>query len=207
MVVRGWRGASGLRAFAPTERFPDGHDDLPIVDVSHRDAGAYCDWLSERLGRRCMLPTEHQWEKAARGTDGRRFPWGDTPSRPEIQWQRRFPVGPETYVVSLIVRPRREWARAGWYWRNGFPRPIGWAPRNASPYGCLDMAGNVWEWTSSLYNPDLPGFHVVKGGSWGYSVHHVACNVRSACSVTTPSDRYRAPGGPAFGVAIDPSRA
>ena len=67
------------------------------------------------------------------------------------------------------------------------------------------MAGNIWEWTSSLYNPDLPDFHVVKGGSWGYTVHHARCNVRSACSVNIKSVDYRAQGT-GFRVAIDPSQ-
>ncbi len=192
-VVRGWRGVF-LRAYAPTPAYPDGHDDFPIVDVSQRDAYVYCEWLSGRLGRRCTLPTEAQWEKAARGTDGRVYPWGDEPPRPEIQWQRKFPVGPESYLFSLVVRPRREWARAGWYWRNGHPWPVDAAPQNVSPYGCMDMSGNIWEWTSSLYNPALPQFHVVKGGSWGYSIHHTKLNVRSACSVTIPSADYRAQG-------------
>jgi formylglycine-generating enzyme required for sulfatase activity len=94
----------------------------------------------------------------------------------------------------MIVRPRREWARAGWYWRNGAPVPVGVIPQNVSPYGCVDMAGNIWEWTTSLYNPALPDFHVVKGGSWGYSIHHTKLYVRSACSVTIPSAEYRAQG-------------
>ncbi|RMG88994.1 MAG: hypothetical protein D6706_22135 [Chloroflexi bacterium] len=192
-IVNGWRGVF-LRAFAPTDSYPDGHDELPIVDVSQADAFAYCQWLSELIGKAVTLPTEYQWEKAARGTDGRLYPWGNTPPRPEIQWQRRFPVGPETYLFSLLVRPRREWARAGWYWRNGHPLPVGSIPQNVSPYGCVDMSGNIWEWTCSLYNPDLPEFHVVKGGSWGYTIHHAKCNVRSACSVTIPSRIYRAQG-------------
>lgn len=192
-VVRGWRGTF-LRAYAPTSSYPAGHDHYPIVDVSQGDAYAYCAWLSAQLDRPCTLPSEEQWEKAARGSDGRLYPWGNTLPRPEIQWQRRFPVGPETYLFSLLVKPRRAWAWAGWYWRHGHPLPVGAIPQNVSPYGCVDMSGNIWEWTSSLYNPALPDFHVVKGGSWGYTIHHAASNVRSACSVTTPSVDYRAQG-------------
>ena len=192
-VVRGWRGTF-LRAYAPCDSYPDGHDQFPMVDVTQADAYAYCAWLSERLNRRVTLPTEFQWEKAARGTNGRLYPWGNEKPRPDIQWQRTFPVGPESYLWTLLVRPRREWTRAGWYWRNGYPLPVGSLPQNVSPYGCLDMSGNIWEWTSSLYNPDLPDFHVVKGGSWGYTIHHAQCNVRSACSVTTPSRDYHAQG-------------
>ncbi len=192
-VVTGWRGRV-VRAYTPTPTYPDDHDDLPIVDVSQADAYAYCDWLAQTWNLPFTLPTEFQWEKAGRGTDGRLYPWGNTRPRPEIQWQKRFPVGPETYLFSLLVRPRREWARAGWYWRHGYPLPVGARPQNVSPYGCLDMSGNIWEWTSSLYNPALPDFHVVKGGSWGYTIHHCQLNVRSACSVTTPSRDYHAQG-------------
>jgi formylglycine-generating enzyme required for sulfatase activity len=192
-VVRGWRGIF-LRAYAPTLSYPIGHDDFPIVDVTQRDAYAYCEWLSTKIDRACTLPTEFQWEKAARGIDGRTYPWGNDRPRPEIQWQKKFPVGLETFFFSLIVKPRNEWARAGWYWRNGAPRRIGTNPKNVSPFGCVDMSGNIWEWTRSLYHPDLPQFHVVKGGSWGYSIHHTKLNVRSACSVTTPSVDYHAQG-------------
>jgi formylglycine-generating enzyme required for sulfatase activity len=190
------------RKLAPVRAYPPAMAHFPIVDVSQTEALAYCDWLSARIGRRCGLPSEEQWEKAARGPDGRTYPWGDERPRPEIQWQRRFPVGPETYLYSLVVPPRRAWANAGWYWRIGATEPVGSIPQNVSPYGCRDMAGNIWEWTTSVYNPEFSqDFHVVKGGSWGYSIHHTRLNVRSACSVTTPSRDYRAQGT-GFRVAI-----
>ena len=195
-VVGGWRGRL-VRAYAPCAAYPASHAELAIVDVSRDDARAYCRWLSDRIGVPCSLPTEEQWEKAARGTDGRTYPWGNEAPRPELQWQGRGPVGLDTYLFSLVVPASREYARSGWYWRNGHPMAVGHHPRNVSPYGCVDMSGGVWEWTSSLYNdrePALSEFHTVKGGSWGYSVHHTKANVRSACSVTTPSRRYRAQG-------------
>lgn len=189
-AVRGdWR-----RRFKIVLQYPPEMADHPIVDVSHADALAYCEWFSRESGQRVTLPTEEQWEKAARGTDGRTYPWGENPPRPELLWQRKFPVGPETYLFSLLRGPQRELARCGWYWRNGFPLSIGSLPENESPYGCLDMAGNIWEWTVSLYHPAVPDFHVVKGGSWGYSVHHTRCYVRSACSIEIPSRDYRAQG-------------
>jgi formylglycine-generating enzyme required for sulfatase activity len=192
-VVAGWRGVF-IRAYAPTNEYPNGHDEYPIVDVTQSDAYAYCEWLSEKMDRKCALPSEEQWEKAARSTDGRKYPWGNEEPRPEIQWQKKFPVGLETYAFSLLNKPQREWARAGWYWRNGHPWQVGQCVHNVSPFGCIDMSGNIWEWTSSLYNPTLPDFHVVKGGSWGYSIHHTKLNVRSACSVSIPSRVYHAQG-------------
>ncbi|MBI3734294.1 MAG: SUMF1/EgtB/PvdO family nonheme iron enzyme [Chloroflexi bacterium] len=198
-IVRGPRGF--LRRYAPTADYPPALARHPIVDVTQSDAYAYCEWLSRRLNASCTLPTEEQWEKAARGTDGRTYPWGEAHPRPELRWQKKFPVGLATFFFSLLVKPKREWARSGWYWRVGATIPVGSIPQNVSPYGCWDMAGNIWEWTSSLYNPNLPGFHVVKGGSWGYSVHHTKLYVRSACSVTIPSAQYHAQGT-GFRVAI-----
>jgi formylglycine-generating enzyme required for sulfatase activity len=190
-----------LRRFAPVTHYPAELASHPIVDVARDEALAYCAWLSDRLGRRCSLPSEEQWEKAARGTDGRGFPWGEDPPRPELM-HLGTRVGLRYYAYNLFVRPRVELARSGWYWRAGSTLPVGAIARNVSPYGCYDMAGNIWEWTNSPYNPELPDFHVVKGGSWGYSVHHTRCNVRSACSVTIPSRDYRAQGT-GFRVLID----
>ena len=195
---RWWQLRSGIgglfQRFAPAKKYPVTLVDFPIVDVSQRDAFAFCDWLSRKIGQRCTLPSEEQWEKAARGPDGRTYPWGEEHPRPELRWQRRFPVGPESWLFSMIVRPWRELARCGWYWRRGSPLAVGSIARNVSPYGCYDMAGNIWEWTTSLYNPEYPDFHIVKGGSWGYTVHHTKLYVRSACSIIIPSDHYHAQG-------------
>jgi serine/threonine-protein kinase len=189
----GWRGWT--RRFGITAEYPVEMAAFPIVDVSLADARAYCDWLSQALGLTCSLPTEFQWEKAARGVDGRTYPWGEALPRPELARLRAtHTLGLDYYFHNLLIRPRQELARSGWYWRCGAPLPVGCNPENVSPYGCYDMAGNIWEWTTSLYNNALPDFHVVKGGSWGYSPQHTACNCRSACSVTTPSAVYRAQG-------------
>lgn len=196
----GWRG--WLRRYGPCADYPPEMADYPMVDVTLADALAYCAWLSDKLGLTCALPTEFQWEKAARGVDGRTFPWGEAYPRPELAHLRAtHTLGLDYYWRNLFVRPQKELARSGWYWRIGAPLPVGSIPENVSPFGCYDMAGNIWEWTVSLYNENNPDFHVVKGGSWGYSPQHTACNCRSACSVTIPGVKYHAQGT-GFRVAI-----
>lgn len=95
--------------------------DHPVVGVSWYDAVAYCQWLSEQTGRPYRLPTEAEWEKAARGTDGRLYPWGN-----EWDSSRCNCSGKDTTAVTAY-------------------------PAGQSPYGCFDMVGNVWEWTSTLW--------------------------------------------------------
>lgn len=131
---------------------PDNH---PMVRVNWLDALAYCRWLGEKTGLPVTLPNEAEWEKAARGTDGRIYPWGDT-SPTENLCNFGGNVGGTTSVGT-------------------------YSPQGDSPYGCADMAGNVWEWTRSPYK-DYPyetqdgwedlkvdDARVLRGGAFGYS--------------------------------------
>ncbi len=135
----------------------------PVVGVTWYEAAAYCCWLSGLTGQPCRLPTEAEWEKAARGADGRLWPWGN-------RWD-------EARCNSLEGRVLR-------------PTPVGVYPQGVSPYGCLDLAGNVWEWTSSLYR-DYPyqaddgredmgagSARVLRGGSWSNNGRSARCASR-----------------------------
>jgi formylglycine-generating enzyme required for sulfatase activity len=137
-----WESYGLIHPYDRTEpyRWPDGpppgRADHPVVLVSIADARAYADWLSERTGQTWRLPTELEWEKAARGTDGRWFPWGNDFDPALLN---THDAGPFSTM------------------------PVGSFPDAASPYGALDMAGQVFEWVDT---PGRPGRYLVKGGSW-----------------------------------------
>jgi formylglycine-generating enzyme required for sulfatase activity len=151
------------------------NENHPIVGISWDDAIAYCDWLSTEKNLTFKLPTEAQWEKAARGSDGRKYPWGGNNE-------------PDETLANFAKKI-------------GKTSPVGSYPDGASPYGLLDMAGNVWEWCNDWYGsdyyeksperkpqgPDSGTVRVMRGGSWSYGTGYLRCANRS---YVRPSYRY-----------------
>ena len=107
--------------------------DHPVVGVSYYEAEAYAKWAGKRL------PTEREWEKAARGEGGREYPWGDTFDKLKCN----------SAAADL-----------------DHTTPVTQYPNGVSPYGCHDMIGNVWEWCADWYDEEQKDWRVVRGGSW-----------------------------------------
>ena len=181
MITHGGRETLFRESSAPYvwdgEQPPAGHGNHPVVLVRYDDALAYCLWLSDAIERRVRLPTEAEWEKAARaGTEGLRYPWGN-----EIDSSRA------NYLVDPATRHQRG------------TRPTGTYPPNA--YGLYDVCGNVWEWVADWYSPDYYGLgeaqnprgpqagnlRVVRGGSW---VNDDVSMLRCAYRHKVPPDTY-----------------
>jgi formylglycine-generating enzyme required for sulfatase activity len=122
-----------------------GRDIHPINCVDWKQAKAFCEWRGMRL------PTEWEWEKAARGTDGRKYPWGNASF---TSGPPRGNIAGRDADVAYVSKGDDGYAQTS---------PVGSFPAGKSVYGALDMAGNVWEWTASKFSLDGP---VLRGGSW-----------------------------------------
>lgn len=148
---------------------PEGKENHPVVLVSWYDAVAYCKWLTEHKndGFVYRLPTEKEWEKGARGTDGRIYPWEGEFDKEKCNTQESW-IGGTAEVTRY--------------------------PQGASPYGCRDMVGNVWEWTNSDYDTGknceelIEDFSpVLRGGVWYGLQAFARCAYRNG---SYPLNRY-----------------
>jgi formylglycine-generating enzyme required for sulfatase activity len=143
-----------------------------VVDVSWHEADAYCRWLSDAAGAALRLPTEAEWEIAARGDDGRIYPWGDSYQPFHANINETFHNRGARYV--------------------GHTTPVDAHPPGASTFGALDMCGNMWEWCANTFEnladmiPQGLVRRATRGGSW----HNAASTARAAYRIYGyPGDR------------------
>jgi formylglycine-generating enzyme required for sulfatase activity/class 3 adenylate cyclase len=174
---RRWWTDAGWNEIAQTQQEPRFWRDSrynkpnqPALGLSWYECVAYCRWLSAETGQRYRLPTEAEWEKGARGADGRRFPWGD-----DFDPGRLNGRGPDPYQVCSST-------------------PVGIYPTGASPFGLLDCVGNVWEWCATRWKKPFPYdtmqdewqdaylqgqyLRVLRGGSWYFQADVTRCTHR-----------------------------
>jgi formylglycine-generating enzyme required for sulfatase activity len=144
------------------------HAAYPLVERTWDEASAYCAWRGARL------PSEAEWEKAARGVDGRIYPWGDV-----------FAGERANSCDRSCSYSQSNPAFDDGYW---YPAPAGSYPAGASPYGVLDLAGNVSEWVADWYDPALPTHKLVRGGSWNDRAYRLRVSARATWMPDTRSN-------------------
>jgi formylglycine-generating enzyme required for sulfatase activity len=161
------------------KRIPGAGDRHPVVHVSSLEAIKFCQWLSARTRKKYRLPTEAEWEYAARGTDGRKYPWGNYEGRGDL---------------ANFADCNTDFAWSDRDIDDGYPvtSPVGAFPLGASAFGMEDMAGNVWEWCLDYYEPYRPApkvnprgpamgnRRVYRGGSWKSRFNSLRTTVRGS---------------------------